>query len=63
MAKKKDDHWMEKIHKGGLHKSLGIAEGKKIPQKRIVKAEHSHNQLERKQAKLAETFKKERPKK
>ncbi len=58
-----DDKWMESadIHKGGLHKSLGIPMGKKIPVKAIKKAEHSSNPKERKQARLAETFRAHNP--
>lgn len=44
-------------NKGGLHKSLGIAEGKKIPESRILKAEKSKNPKVAKQARLAETLK------
>lgn len=43
---------------GGLHKSLGIPQDKKIPALRIKKAEHSKNPTVRKQAYLAETLKK-----
>lgn len=43
-------------NKGGLHHSLGIPEGKKIPEARLEKAEHSANPLIRKQANLAETL-------
>ncbi len=49
------------IHKGGLHESLHIPEGEKIPAKKIAKAEKSSNPKIRKQATLAETFKKFRP--
>ena len=45
-------------HKGALHKSLGVPEGKKIPEKKLEKAEHSKNPLTRKRAHLAETLKK-----
>lgn len=57
------DKWMNspEIHKGGLHRSLGIPEGKKIPEKRIIKAEHSRKPKIRKEAYLAETYKKLRP--
>ena len=44
-------------HKGALHKELGVPEGKKIPEKKLEKAEHSKNPLERKRANLAETLK------
>lgn len=45
-----------KLQKGGLHESLGVPMGKKIGQKKIRKAEHSSNPLERKQAVLAENM-------
>ena len=33
--------WIQKAikHKGALHKSLGVPEGEKIPEKKIIKAE------------------------
>lgn len=43
---------------GGLHRSLGVPEGEKIPAKKLSKAEHSDNPKIRKQAALAETLKK-----
>lgn len=45
-------------NKGGLHRSLGIAEGKKIPEKRIEAATHSKSPKVRKQAYEAETLSK-----
>lgn len=48
-------------NKGGLHKSLGIPMGKKIPMKKIKKAEHSKTPKIRKQANLAETLSHLRP--
>lgn len=56
----KDGKWISKAikHKGGLHKSLGIKEGKKIPEKKIKRAEHSKDSKVRKQAFLADTLKK-----
>ena len=42
--------------KGSLHKTLGVPEGKKIPEKKLEKAEHSKNPLTRKRANLAETL-------
>lgn len=45
------------IHKGGLHHSLGIPEGQKIPEKRLEAATHSSNPKTRKQANLAKTMK------
>ena len=44
-------------HKGALHRELGVPEGKKIPEKKLEKAEHSKNPTERKRADLAETLK------
>jgi hypothetical protein len=45
-------------HKGALHKELGVKPGKKIPAKKLAKAEKSKNPRIRKQADLAETLKK-----
>lgn len=58
-AKKKDDKWISKAikHPGALHKELGVKKGKKIPEKKIIKAEHSKDPKERKRAKLAMTLK------
>jgi hypothetical protein len=44
-------------NKGALHRELGVKEGEKIPAKKLEKAEHSKNPLERKRANLAETLK------
>lgn len=54
------EKWIQKakIKKGALHKELGIPEGKKIPEKKLKKAEHSKNPTLRKRAVLAETLKK-----
>jgi len=51
--------FIQKMHmkKGALHKELGVPEGKKIPEKKLVKAEHSKNPTERKRAVLARTLK------
>lgn len=49
-------------HKGSLHKSLKVPEGKKIPESKIKKAEQSKNPKLRKKANLAETLKKMRKK-
>lgn len=56
MAKKK---WISKAIKkpGALHKALGVPEGKKIPEKKLVKAENSKSPLMRKRAALAKTLK------
>jgi len=42
---------------GSLHKTLGVPKGKKIPEAKLEKAEHSKNATTRKRAKLAETLK------
>ena len=44
-------------HPGQLHKALGIAPGKKIPEKKLEKAAHSKNPTLKKEAVLAETLK------
>ena len=44
-------------HPGALHKKLGVAEGKKIPEKKLESAEHSKNPTERREANLAKTLK------
>jgi hypothetical protein len=58
MAEKKK--WIQGAikHPGALHKSLGVAEGKKIPDAKLKKAEHSKNPTTAKRAHLAETLKK-----
>ena len=43
-------------HPGALHKELHVPEGEKIPHKKLEKAEHSKNPLERKRVDLAETL-------
>lgn len=45
----------KKISKGGLHRSLGIPAGKKIPTSKITKAAKKGGKLG-KQARLAQTF-------
>ena len=51
-------NWIKEAtkNKGGLHRSLGIPEGKTIPAKAINKATHSTNPLVVKQANLAKTL-------
>jgi hypothetical protein len=44
-------------HPGALHKSLHVEQGKKIPEKKLNKAEHSKNPKLAKRAQLAETLK------
>ena len=43
-------------NKGALHRELGVPEGEKIPAKKLSKAEHSSNPLEKKRATLAKTL-------
>lgn len=61
MAKEK---WIQGAikHKGALHESLHVPKGKKIPEAKLEKAEHSKNPKTRKRAVLAETLKKLRKK-
>jgi len=56
MAKEK---WIQEAikHKGALHKTLHFPEGKKIPESKLKKAEHSKNPTTAKRARLAETLK------
>jgi hypothetical protein len=44
-------------NKGGLHRSLGVPEGEKIPAKKLEVATHSDDPKVRKQANLAKTLK------
>jgi hypothetical protein len=44
--------------KGKLHRELGVAEGKKIPAKKLAKAAHSKNAEVKRDAIRAETMKK-----
>lgn len=54
----KPKNWIAKAtkNKGGLHRSLGIAQDKKIPEKKIAKAAKSSNPRLAKQANLARTL-------
>lgn len=56
MAKEK---WIQSAikHPGALHKALKVAEGKKIPESKLKKAEHSKNAKLRKKVVLSETLK------
>jgi hypothetical protein len=56
MAKK---NWIQGMHmkKGALHKELGVAQGKKIPAKKLAKAAKAPGKLGRR-ARVAETLKK-----
>lgn len=55
-----NDKWIQGAIKkpGALHKALKVPMGKKIPEKKLEKAEHSKNPKLRKRAVLAETLKK-----
>ena len=59
------DHWMEEAVKpasrGKLRKALDVPEGQKIPGKVLRKAAHSADKALAKEARLAETFKKFKP--
>lgn len=44
-------------NKGGLHRSLGVPEGQKIPEQMVEAATKSKNPRVQKQAQLAETLK------
>jgi len=59
---KENKKWIQgaDIKKGALRKKLGIKEGQDIPESKLKKAENSKNPKTRKQAVLAETFKKMR---
>lgn len=54
------EKWIQKAIKkpGSLRKSLKVKKGKKIPESKLKKAEHSKNPKTRKRAVLAETLKK-----
>jgi hypothetical protein len=55
-----DKKWIKKAipksHKGALHKALGVPKGKKIPEAKLEKAEHSRSPKMRKRASLATTL-------
>jgi hypothetical protein len=55
------NHWIAESHikKGGLHRSLGVPMGKKIPKSKLNKAAKRAGKVG-KQARLAETFAKMR---
>lgn len=54
------DHWMQRVsshmHKGALHRALGVPEGKKIPGAKMAKAAHSRSPHVRKMVGLAHAF-------
>lgn len=55
--------WMKNAvkHPGALHRNLGVPQGQKIPAKKLAAAADSSSPTIRKEASLAETFKKYRP--
>ena len=54
-----DKKWIAKAveNKGGLHRSLGVPLGQKIPASKLEQAAHSKNPHIRKQANLAKNLK------
>ena len=56
--KTKDGLWMSKmkLKKGALRKELHVKEGEKIPAKKLEKATHSKNKLEKKEPCLQKHF-------
>lgn len=54
-----DKKWIQGAikHPGKLHRDLGVPAGKKIPAKKLSKAEHSKNPSIRREANLAKTLK------
>lgn len=55
------EKWIQKAvskHPGKLHRELGVAQGQKIPEKKLSRAEHSKNITIRREANLAQTLKK-----
>jgi len=57
-------NWIAKAtkNKGGLHRSLGVPSGEKIPAKKLAKGAKSKNPKVRKQVALAKTLSKIRKK-
>ena len=51
-------HWIANATRnhGALHRALGVPQGKKIPAKKLAKAEHAKGKLG-KEARLAKTLK------
>jgi hypothetical protein len=52
------EHWMQEAfskNPGKLHRQLHVPEGKKIPSKKLTKAEHSKSGSLRKEVALAKT--------
>ena len=58
------EKWIKSAIKkpGALHRALGVAEGKKIPAKKMAKAAKSSSPLMRKRVALAKTLSKMRKK-
>lgn len=54
-----DEHWIAGAvkNRGGLHRSLEVPEGQKIPAAKVEAATHSKNPRTRKQSNLAKTLK------
>jgi len=52
-AKKKRKGFLSGLDKGGLHRALGVAEGKKIPASKVAAAANSSNPNLRKKAQFA----------
>jgi hypothetical protein len=65
MKAKKPKLWIQKanLKTGTLREKLGVKEGKNIPASKLEKATKSKDPTTRKQAVLAQTFKKMRAKK
>lgn len=57
MAEKWIQGAIKPSNRGALHRELKVPEGKKIPEKKLIKAEHSKNPKLRKRANLAKTLK------
>lgn len=64
MADKKPKKWIQgaDIKKGALREKLGVKKGQDIPAAKLEKATHSKDPKTKKQAVLAENFKKMRKK-
>lgn len=54
-------HWIQRLHKGGLHKALGVDPNKPIPKEKMAEARKSENPRIRKMAATAATLSKLRP--
>lgn len=54
---KKSGIHINPAHKGELHRDLGVAQGKPIPEAKLEKAEHSSDPAVRKRAVFAENAK------